>query len=326
MPAGSEVVGRILQVGVEAVKGTPVAATRQWYGHGMIQDVSPDPSMREEERASYDMHFGAEKAIEDFDWSYEGGLDVADVIEQLRAAMDDAKNAGTLGAAGEWSWPFTPGAVLSSLSLELDAGGDVYKSAYAMCDTIEFSGGVTGGDVMVKMGGPCKDRVGASVLTGVGSHSTVVQQGWETKFFLDALGAAPMTTAIDGQLISWNWKISNGLERFRGSANSRLFTKIIRKRRVVESEWVVEMAAQANTEITNKRAVTRRIAGVRIGDNVLINGVTKYRLDLIASGAFVSEPIAESGGVSTVQFKHKSVYDTANAFAYKAIVQNARAA
>jgi hypothetical protein len=320
---------RAYQVGVEAVKGTAVAATRVWYGKGSIQNASPEPSMPEEERASYDAAFHAEQPIEDFQWDFEGPLDTDDIIEMFRAAITKV-TAGTLLVAGEYSWPFVPTNVSAtapdSLSLEQDAAGDIYKSAYARADTLEIAGASSGGPVTVKLSGPCKDRTPGQVLTVLASRANKSYEGWEYRVALDASGVAPFTTFKDGEVLSFNYKISQQLERFRGAANSRLFSRLIRKRRQVEANIVMELATTANAEIVNRRNATQRVLGLRIGDNKIIATTNKYRVDLISSGVWVADPLGESGGVSTVSFRHKSMYEATNAFAFKAVVQNARAA
>ncbi len=93
----SDTAKRVFQVGMEAqaAKGTKVAATRVWEGAGKIQDSSPAPSMREEERGIYDASAHAEAGIEDFEWSYEGGLDVEDAVEMCRMAITRV-NSGTV--------------------------------------------------------------------------------------------------------------------------------------------------------------------------------------------------------------------------------------
>lgn len=326
-----EIALRSIQIGVEAVKGTPAAATRVWYGKGKIQNVSPEPSMPEEERASYDAAFHAEQPIEDFSWDFEGPLDTDDIVEMFRAAIAKVTAGVLIGVpAGEYKWDFIPtnvGATApDSLSLEWDDAGDVYKSAYAMADTLEISGASSGGPVTVKLSGPCKDRTPGSVLTVLASRTNKSYEGWEYRVGLDAVGVAPFTTFQDGSVLSFSWKISQQLERFRGAANNRLFTKIVRKRRLVEANIVMELATAANAEIVNRRTAVQRVLGLRIGENKIIATVAKYRVDLISSGVWVADPLGESGGVSTVAFRHKSVYEPTNAFAFKAQVQNGRLA
>lgn len=325
----TEIRKRVYQVGVEAVAGTSVAATREWFGEGRIQPAGPEPSMRVQERASYDAHHNAEEPIEDFEWSFEGGLDLDDIVEMLKVAARGAVTSTQPDAPGNpnvRNWTFlTADTAPDTVTLRWDAAGDVFLAAYAMADFIEIAGGVSGGDVTVRLGGPCKDMVAASALTSIADVVNRITQGWETKLFLDAFGAAPLTTAVDGALLSWRVRLANGLTRFRGSQNDRLFTRLTRNLRVVESELVVDMATQANTEITNRRAVTKRIIGLRIGNNDLISTTYNKKLDLAIPGAWTSSPIAEDGGVSTVQLSHRAVYDATNAYAFRALVQNTRA-
>lgn len=322
----TEIANRIFQVGIEGAgtPGTPVAATREWFGTGRINDRSPEPSMRVAERASYDAHHNAEKPIEDFEWSYEGGLDLDDVVEQLLVSVKRGITPTTpVGTVRLWT--FNPdNTAPATATLRQDAAGDVYVAPYAMADTIEFSGGVSGGDVTVRLGGPCKDMTPGSALTVITDVVQRVIQGWELKFYLDAFGAAPFTTVVDAQLLSWRIRLTNALTRFRGAGNTRTITRLTRQRRVVESEFVVDMAATALAEVVKKRAATKVIAALRIGDNDLIEGAYNRKLDLVVPGVYTTSEIGEDGGTSTVRFAHRAIYDPTNAIAFRAAVQNMR--
>lgn len=322
----TEIANRIFQVGIEAggAPGTPVAATREWYGMGRVNDRSPEPSMRTTERASYDAHHGAEKPIEDFEWSYEGGLDLDDIVEQLLVSVKRGVTPTTpVGTVRLWT--FKPdNTAPATATLRYDAAGDVYVCPYAMADTIEISGGVSGGDVTVSLSGMVKDMPPGGALTVIADTVQRVIQGWETQFYIDAFGATPLTTEKDAELLSWRVRLTNELARFRGSSNLRGITRLSRQRRKVESEFVVDMAATALAEIVKKRAVTKMIAGLRIGENDLIEGAHFRNLEIAVPGAYTSSEIAEDGGVSTVRFSHRGVYDPTLAAQASFAVKNTR--
>ena len=323
----TELANRVFQVGIEGAgtPGTAVAATREWFGMGRIQDRSPEPSMRVQERASYDSVHNAERPIEDFEWTFEGGLDLDDVIEQLLMSVKRGVTPTTpVGTVRLWT--FNPdNTAPATATLRWDAAGDVYLAPYAMADSIEFSGGVSGGDVTVRLAGPCKDMTPGSAITAIADTVSRVVQGWESRFYIDAFGATPFTTQKDAELISWRVRLTNALTRFRGATNARTFTRLARQRRVVESEFVVDMATTALAEIVNKRASTKRIVAVRLGDNDLIEGAYNKKLDLVVPGAYTTSEIGEDAGVSTVRFAHRAVYDPTAATAFRAVVQNTRA-
>lgn len=327
----TEIALRNFQVGIEAAgtPGTAVAATREWFGMGRIQDRSPEPSMRVQERASYDANHNAERAIEDFEWTFEGGLDLDDVVEQLLLSVKRGvtpTQPDSVGNPNARLWTFNPdNTAPATATLRWDAAGDVYLAPYAMADSIEFSGGVSGGDVTVRLAGPVKDMTPGSALTTIADTVSRIVQGWESRFYIDAFGATPFTTQKDAELISWRIRLTNALARFRGSSNARTFTRLARERRTVESEFVVDMATTALAEVVNKRASTKRIVGVRLGDNDLISGIYNKKLDLVVPGAYTTTEIGEDAGVSTVRFAHRAVYDPTAATAFRAAVQNTRA-
>lgn len=313
---------RQFQVGLETTYGTAVAATRPWYGQGAIQGTNQNPVMVNEDRGSYDMYHRASQHVLDYEWSFQGGLDLDDVVEQLKMAVD---KAATPTGAGPYVWTFTPGTTLASATVEWDASGDEWEAPGCMCDMFRLSGDANGGDVTLEMEGPAQDRT-ATTLTSLSDHVTNVIQGWELEFYLDNLGDTPGSTEVDITLLSWNIEIQNNIQRKRRGTNARTISGVARGRRMLTGSLLCEIdTAAVQTLITEQEAVTEKLVRLALGNNVVISGVDKYYMHIDVPCALQTNVIEENDETTVVSFDFNSIYDTTNAFAYEITVQNNRA-
>ena len=318
----SDIALRFWQAGVETVYATAVAATRKWYGQGAIQQVGAEPTLVNEDRASYDAFHRASVPVLDYDWTFQGGLDLDDVVEQLRMAVNGAVTAPA-GGGPPYIWTFTPGAALSSATLEWDAAGEEYEMNGCMCDSFKLSGDANGGDVALEMSGPGKTR-STTTMTSLSDHATNVVQGWELKFYVDDLGDTPGTTEVPLTLIRWDIEVANALARKRRGDNSRYIAGLARGRRMLTGSILAEMNAAVLAEVTAQEAVTERLVRLELANNVVAdNG--NYIMYIDVPCVLRAHTIEDDAEMTVVSFDFTSLYDSTNAFAYEFTVQNARA-
>ncbi|MBN1991358.1 MAG: hypothetical protein JW953_01545 [Anaerolineae bacterium] len=312
---------RKLQVGLESGWGTAVAATRIWYGQGNIQPAGVEPTLKNEDRGSYDAYHRASVPVLDYDWMFKGGLDLDDLVEQLKLAVH---NDPTPTGSGPYVWTFTPDNTLASATVEWDASGKVWEAPGAMCDSLKLSGNANGDDVTVELSGPCKQRDDSS-LTGLSDHATNVVQGWELDFYVDALGGTPGTTQKDLTLISWDIEVKNNLQRKRRGTNDRYIAGLARGRRTLTGSILGELNATTLSEITNQEAVTERLLRLALGNNVIISGADKYYLYIDIPCVLMTNVIEEDAEMSVVRFDIAAIYDSTNGFMFEFTMQNNRA-
>lgn len=255
----------------------------------------------------------------DYEWSFQGGLDLDDVVEQLKMAVNSAI---TPTGAGPYVWTFTPGNTLASATLEWDASGEEYEMNGCMCDSFALSGDANGDDVQLEMSGPGKQR-STTTMTSLSDHATNVVQGWELKLYIDALGGTPGTTELATTLIRWNIEVQNGLARKRRGDNTRYIAGLARGRRMLTGSILAEMNSSTLTEITNQEAVTERLIRLELGNNVDAGG-GNYYMYIDVPCVLRTHTIEDDAEITVVSFDFTSLYDTTNAFAYRFTVQNAR--
>jgi hypothetical protein len=311
---------RSFQVGLESTYGTAVAATRPWYGQGNIQQVGAEPVMKNEDRGSYDAYHRASQPVLDYEWSFQGGLDLDDVVEMLKMAVHDDP---TPTGVGPYVWEFEPDNALASATVEWDASGKVWEAPGAMVNTLSLSGNANGDDVQVELSGPCKQRDDAS-LTSLSDHATNVVQGWELQFYVDALGDTAGTTEVDLTLIRWELELQNNLARKRRGDNTRYIAGLARGRRMITGSILAELNADTLSEITNQEAVTERLIRLALGNNVVISGSDKYYMYIDIPCVLRTHTIEEDAEMSVVSFDFTNLYDTTNAWAFLFTVQNNR--
>lgn len=316
----SDIALRKWQIGLESTYGTAVAATRPWYGQGAIKPVSPEPTMRNEDRGSYDAFHRASQPVLHYDWEFSGGLDLDDVVEQLKLAVNSTT---TPSGAGPYVWAFTPGNNLASMTAEWDASGKVWELDGCQADTFKLSGRANGEDVELEMSGPGRARADSS-LTSLSDHTTNVVQGWELKLYIDGLGDTPGTTEVAGTIISWEVEVVNALTRRHKGDNTRYINALTRGRRMISGNILLCLNSSALTEITNQEAVTERLLRLEIGNNTIISGADKYYMYIDIPCVLKTHEIGEDGEESTVSLEFSSIYDVTNAFAYRFTVQNNR--
>lgn len=315
------------QIGLEGPYGTEVNATRPFYpGAGSVLEKSYSWHTPNYDMGSYDEARGGrhQQLITAGGTLTDMPLDVRQIIEFLQMAVKAGVTGVQQAATAAYLWSWEPGDTLASASIEWDASGEEYTLIGAMVDELTISWAV-GEEVKVSATLIGKNR-NTNSLTGALSAFTIRPlQGWEVALFVDAISGTAFSTQVTGTMISGSITISNNLARRYFDDNTQQLTSISRSKRRVEASLVFDLNASALTEITNQETPTNRLVAIRFGNNTVIEGAYKEKVDVIIPGQWAASVIGESEGASTVEFTLENVYSTDQANSLKIEVMSDRA-
>lgn len=317
------------QIGIEnpAAYGTEVAATRPFYpGPGSALTRAYQWHTPNVDIGSYD-----EARAGRFQQLIEAGasivdmpLDVRQIVEFLQMAVKGAVTGVQQGATAAYLWTWTPGDTLASASIEWDASGEEYTLIGAKVDELKIKWAV-GEPVMVSATLIGKNRNTNSLAGALSAFAITPLQGWEAKLYIDAIGGTALTTNIASTLISGEITISNNLTRRYFDDNTQALGALGRGTRRVEASIVADLNAAALTEIGNLETPTNRLVAVRFGDNKVIEGAYKEKVDIVIPGQWTADVIGDEDGSSTVEFTLENIYSTDQSYSLSIAVQNDRA-
>lgn len=224
-------------------------------------------------------------------------------------------------------WTFVPSTALDSMTMEYDDGARPFQGAGLRGNSLRIAGSVqqqnmatieTIGTAMVQQ-----------ALTGTPTERVPsLIEGWETKLYLDAFGATPGTTPIDGLLINWDVRVMRNIGRKFTAWNSQGASGTPMGLFGVEASFTFEAApSQALTEWNNARAATKRLVRLVFGNNATIETTFKKTVTLDLPGAWQSHSLGrgEDAGTRVYGFRGRYVFDPTNAFGFRMILRNARA-
>ncbi len=314
-----------MQIGKETTAGTTVAATRKIYPTSDNSRLSRGRAARAHRVAT-----GTRDNVRAFTLgpTEVGGnismpLSASEIIELLLMGV----NGGVAGAlqTAAYLWTFTPGTALDAATLEWDDGARVWEAGGCLVNSLKFSGNVNGeATVEAEIFGM---NLAAATLTGaLTDRQPDFIEGWETKLFVDALGATPGTTQVTGTLINWDVEFNNQLGRKYFANNTQDVGAITTGEIEVKAKLTFEASnAAALTEFNNWDAVTERLVRLDFGNNEVIAGAEKTFVTLDIPGAWDAFDLGGSdAGTRTYELGLQYLYDVTNAFGLQIRAQNAR--
>jgi hypothetical protein len=314
------------QIAKEPSYGTDAAATRKMYfdpASRLTRERAPRPhrfatGSRDNVRA---FTAGPEMAS----GSVSMPLSASEIVELLLMGIKGGVTPTTPNA-GVSLWTFTPGTSLDSAVIEWDDGANQWQMLGAYASQLRIQGNVreattVSADLFGK-------AISAAALTGaLASRTPDFIEGWETKLYIDALGATPGTTNIPGELISWDITINNNMARKFFADNINSAEGVAMGQLDINATLLFEAApAQTDTEFAAWDAQTGRLLRLEFGQNVTIASTYKKFVTVDLPGYWQAFDLGgEDEGTRAYSLQLQYAYDPTNAYGIQVRAQNARA-
>lgn len=155
-------------------------------------------------------------------------------------------------------------------------------------------------------------------------------EGWESKIYLDAIGATAGTTNIANTLINWNITFNNQLGRKFTADNVNSMNKATIGELQCTAEFVFEASeAISLTEYNHwfNDDVSGRLIRLEFGNNDVIEAALKTFVTIDLPGKYTSFDLGQSdAGTRCYGIRYSYKYDSTNAYGIQARLQNLRTA
>lgn len=262
MPNQGALWQEVVQYGKETTLGTGVAATRKAY----LEEVSIT-----KDRANRTHRFKTgtrdnQRAVTQGPTEAGGQVKLPlhpdELLEWLLITIKGAVTPTTpAGGTLTKRWTFTPSATLDSMTLERNDGSRVHRGLGVRGGSLSIDGSVDG-DSMATIDLFATDRDDTfGTLTGaLADRNPPFLEGWQTNFYIDALGGTPGTTKFTDLLVDWSIKINNNMARIYAAGNTQAAIGTIPGELdiTMDNTFLAESAAAA-TYLTNWLAGTPKL-------------------------------------------------------------------
>ena len=321
---------KVAQIGLEATRGTAVAATRKFYAKSIELDQDDGIDVNKQAgTGTYHHRRGVKKGLIEAGSKITMPLDVRQILEFFQMAIKGGVTGAQQATTTAYLWDWAPTLAtddLKSATLEHNDSNKQWEMPFSMIDELTIKGAASNDEVEVEVSlfGKSKDE---AALTGALAEFTIYPiQGWEAKLFIDALGATAFTTNKVGTLIDYEWKVKNNLARKYFGDNTRSLSKISRGDVEVDLSLTLETTTDANIEFSNYRSGTERLIGLELGNNRVIEGAYKEYVRLATPGVYTAAKLDEDNQTTVWKIEGKNLYDATNAYPFKASVMVPRSA
>lgn len=310
--------------------GTPVAATRKLYWREPVLTRERAPRWHRFATGTRDNVRASSNGPVIVGGSGSLPLSASEIIELLLLGVQGGvtpTQPDSVGAPNVRLWTFKPGNTLESATVEWDDGARAWREAGVRVNSLTFEGNVREeSKVNFELFGTVMAQ---NALTGALADRTPdFIEGWETKVYIDALGATPGTTVQAGSLINWSVKLNNNLGRKYFADNSNAAGGVTIGALGVEASFTFEASEpEALTEFNNWDAATKRLIRLEFGQNETIQTTFKKFVTLDLPGAWSAVDLGQTDeGTRVYSFSYGYVYDTVLAAGLQIRAQNNRAA
>jgi len=317
---------RKIQLGVESIAGTEVAATTVWRGLGTINDETeiqfPDedvglisPTLR-----SYIGQYVASLEMPDTELTFEQFPYICQAgINNVSGVQDGA------GSGYVYTYNLPSTAQLTPKTYTLEMGNDQQEEQMLYSFVREF--GISGapGEALMMSATWQGRRVEPGTFTGSVSlpvvEECIFQMG---KIYVDDAGTAFGTTQISAILMGMSMTYNTGVQAVFTADGALQFTETERVRPELELELSFRHTSDAVAEIVNWRAETERKIRLEFLGSALTSPVseTNKRLTIDVVGKFATVgPLEDSDGNDVRTFTLRAGYGlTDSAFGQIVIV------
>lgn len=319
-----------IQYGKETTYGTAVPATRIAYLQSIGLTAPPDIRERAYDVGRRDNVLSVGRGPDAVAGPVALAMNADELVEWALVTFAGGITPTTpVGATLARLWTFGTGTTLNSMTLERNDGARVGRWTGIQGNEFTVEGNAAQGNTVTiaAMGAAVDDTF--STLTGALTDRVPDDmEGWQTRFFIDALGATPGTTEITDLLVSWRIRMSNNMQHKKMADGTRNFNKINIGRLSLSAELRFEAAAAAAaTELTNANAGTTRLLRLEFQNpnaNSIETGYRHFcRLDIPGIWGAIDRS-QEGAGSREYGFPLSYIYDPTNAFGVRLQLQNSR--
>lgn len=325
---------RKLQLGVEATKGTAVAATAIWRGVGTIEDAR-------------------EVKFVDEDSGYVAPLDrtyIPKLLAKLQMGATPAtyqqlpyilaagvQNVVTGSADGPgtdkiytYNFPTTALQTIKSYTIEGGDDAQAERMEYSFVEAFKLKGN-NAGDVEMSA-----DWIGRQVTQNAFTPALTLAAvddmiTGKSKLFIDAIGGTQGTTPVTGSVLEWEFDCKTGwVPHFTADGNTSpyfIFEALDDKKLDIQFKVIFEHETSfATVEKGNWRTQTPRLLQLKVTGNAVTTPGTTYSNDTLLlnmAGKWLKfDKLGEKDGNDTIQGTFKVTHDLTAAKFCQIIVVN----
>src|SRR4029453_9613555 len=117
-------------------------------------------------------------------------------------------------------WVFKPGTTMDAWTIEWNDGANPWEGRGYQIDELTIAGAVNAENLVTGTLFGRGVAVDASPPAGLTQRVPTELEGWQTRLYIDALGAVPGTTVVPCTLLSWDVALRNNLMRKYCADNS----------------------------------------------------------------------------------------------------------
>lgn len=304
-----------VQVGKQVSAHAAVAATRRVYV--MSPSVTRERESRPKAFATGDRmpvraHRSGPAIVAG---SIQTGVVSDELLEWLEATFGPATISTPAGATNARRHTYTPGDP-SYITVEHNDGARLWQGIGIRCNGMNLSLSVAG-EVTIDFPLFGLERQPLAAMTAsLPERTPPTSEGWEARFYIDALGGTPGTTRVDDVLAAADISFTNNLGRKYLASNRREASKLPAGVIGLTGSLGMEASeALALAEYLNWEADTYRLFRLEIGNNDVIDAGTNEEQTITITGT-------PTGGSFTITFGG----ETTAAIPYNATAAQVKAA
>ncbi len=258
-------------------------------------------------------------------------LSASEIIELLLMGVDGTVTATQPDAGPNptvYLWTFKPGTSFKSGSIQWQDGANAWQASGVMVNTLKIAGNANGpNEVTAGIFG--KDLVAGSMTGSLAERLPDFVEGWETKLWVDALGATPGTTQLSGLLVNWDVNLGNNLGRKYFAANSNTLGAVAIGELLADATLTFEASNEDGIDaFEDWDGTVGKLVRLDFGNNVIIGagGTLKKFVTIDLPGYWSAIDLGQVDAMTRVyQLKLEAVYDVTNTFMAQIRCQNLRA-
>lgn len=297
-----EIYRSTVQVGKQTSAQAAVAATRRVYvGAPSItrERESRPKSFATGDRQPVRAHRSGPAIVAG---SIQTGVVPDELLEWLEGTFGPASVSTPSGATNARRHVYTPSDP-SYMTIEHNDGANPWQGIGMRCNGMNVSLAVSG-EVSVTFPLFGLERQPLDAMTaGLPERTPPTSEGWESRFYIDALGGTPGTTRIDDVLAAADISFTNNLGRKYLASNRREASKLPAGVIGLTGSLRMEASeAQVLAEYLNWEADTYRLFRLEIGNNDVIdagtNEVQSITVDAAGGTFLVNDTVTGYGGAT----------------------------
>jgi tail tube protein len=279
----------VVQVGREATYGTQVAATRKMYlMEPRFQRTRPPNPRR---FATGDRQNQRALTLRAIQAEGEAKMPVSsdEMLEFLECAFGAAVITTPAGATLGRLHTYKPLNTVPSMTLERHDGARTKVATGVRTAKITIEGSVEGENTATfSLFG--KDYTNLGALTGaLSDRLPTFMEGWETRLYIDAIGATPFTTLASSFLLDWVIEIEFAMGRKYTADNTLSLNSVILGEISVRARLGVEAVnALAATAYTDWDAETGKLVGIEFGLNEQLEASPTNEVQTLTEGTAIT--------------------------------------